>query len=250
MTRYKLTIEYQGTNFHGWQRQDDVPTIQGAIEDAIHKFSGQTVLVQSAGRTDAGVHARGQISHMDLGPTTREMSDYEIAKAINAHLRPAPISILSIEKTAEDFHARFDAKNKLYCYRIINRPGFLTFDQGLAHQVKKPLNVDAMHEAAQCLLGEHDFSTFRDSECQANTPVRTLDRIEVKKISDDEITIEAEAMSFLHHMVRNIVGTLKLVGDEKWSAQDVKSSLEQKDRTKGGPTAPPDGLYLMRIDYE
>ncbi|MCK5285110.1 MAG: tRNA pseudouridine(38-40) synthase TruA [Alphaproteobacteria bacterium] len=249
MTRYKLTIEYKGSDFYGWQLQDSLPTIQGSIEDAIEKFSHQRVLVQSAGRTDAGVHAHGQIAHIDLEPLSRNMDEYAILKAINAHLRPMPISILNVEKITDDFHARFSAKNKLYRYRIINRPAFLTFDKGLAYHVKRVLDVKAMHEAAQILLGKHDFSTFRDSECQANTPIRTLDCLNVEKISNQEIVIEAEAMSFLHHMVRNIVGTLILVGEGKWSAEDVLFALNAKDRTKGGSTAPAEGLYLVRVDY-
>ncbi len=251
MTRYKLLIEYKGTPFYGWQRQEDLPTIQGAIEDAILKFCQQEVTVQSAGRTDAGVHACGQVAHVNLDPErfSREMDDYEISKAINAHLRPSSISILKVEKTANDFHARFNAKNKLYRYRIINRPSFLTFDKDLAWHVKRPLDAETMQKSAQFLLGEHDFSTFRDSECQAKTPKRTLDRLDVLKISDEEIIIEAEALSFLHHQVRNMVGTLALVGEGKWSAEDVRAALEAKDRTKGGPTAPACGLYLVRIDY-
>lgn len=253
LTRYKLTIEYQGTDFYGWQKQPGLPTIQGAIEDAIAAFSGQEVEVTVAGRTDAGVHARGQVAHVDLGAFSKPMDGFAIGKAINAHLRPARISILEVEEVSPEFHARFDAVNKLYVYRILNRQGFLTFDRGVAWHVRRPLDTAAMHEAAQTLLGKHDFSTFRDSECQANTPIRTLDRLDVQSFQTangaQEILIEAEAQSFLHHMVRNLIGTLSLVGEGKWTADDVVAALAAKDRTKGGPTAPPDGLYLVRVDY-
>ena len=253
MTRYKLTIEYKGTDYYGWQRQPDLPTIQGEIEKAIHAFCGQEVEITTAGRTDAGVHARGQIAHVDLDDFSKPMEPFEISKAINAHLRPQPITILNTEIVADDFHARFDASNKLYVYRIINRQAFLTFDQELAWHVRRPLDAGAMHEAAQLLLGQHDFTTFRDSECQAKNPVRTLDRLDVQSFQTtegtQEILIEAEAQSFLHHMVRNLVGTLSLVGEGKWKPEDIVTTLKAKDRTKGGPTAPADGLYLVRIDY-
>jgi len=254
MQRYRLIIEYEGTNFSGWQAQENVPTIQARIEAAILQFSGQEVKLHVAGRTDAGVHARGQVAHVDMEPFSKPMDGFEIAKAINAHLRPDPIAVLIAEPVSEEFHARFAAKNKLYQYRIINRGALLGLEQGKAWHVKKPLNVTAMHEAAQHLLGHHDFTTFRDSQCQANTPMRTLDRCDVSEQSYDvaggrEIFIEVEGQSFLHHMVRNIAGTLVLVGEGKWQPDDVKAALEECDRTKGGPTAPAEGLYLMRIDY-
>ena len=253
MHRYKLTIEYQGTHYSGWQRQPDVPTIQQAIEEAIHKFSGQNAELTVAGRTDAGVHAKGQVAHVDFDNFTKPMDEFSIMKAINAHLRPQPISIIAVERTSDEFNARFDAKNKLYQYRIINRAAFLTLDQGTAWLVPKVLDIKAMQAGANHLLGHHDFSTFRDSECQANSPLRTLDRIDIQQNAypgGSEIQINVEAQSFLHHQVRNIVGTLSLVGLGKWQPEDVKTTLEAKDRTKGGPTAPADGLYLVRIDYE
>ena len=250
MTRYKLTIEYKGTDYAGWQRQPDQPSIQQAIEEAIHGFCQQEVTLQAAGRTDAGVHARGQVAHVDLGEFSKPMSPSEITKAINAYLQPQPISILQTEIVADDFEARFHAKGKLYRYRIINRPSFLTLEQGLAWHVKNPLDVKAMHEAAQILVGHYDFTTFRDSECQAKSAEKTLDRLDVQQKSDEEIVIEAEAQSFLHHQVRNMAGTLVLVGKGKWSADDVAEALTARDRTKGGPTAPADGLYLVRVDYE
>ena len=253
MTRYKLTIEYKGTNYYGWQKQPDLPTIQGELEKAITAFCGQNAEVVCAGRTDAGVHARGQVAHVDLDAFKKPMGPFEIAKAINAHLIPQPISVVYVEEVADDFHARFAAKNKLYVYRIINRQAPLTFDKELAWYVKRPLDAVAMHEAAQSLLGTHDFSTFRDSECQAKNPVRTLDRLDVQSFQTaegtQEILIEAEAQSFLHHMVRNLVGTLALVGEGKWDEARINDALQAKDRTKGGPTAPADGLYLVRIDY-
>ena len=255
MTHYKLTIEYKGTDFAGWQRQIDVPSIQQSIEESIFKFSGQEVTIQGAGRTDAGVHACGQVAHVDLEAFSKPMNGFEICKALNAYLRPTSISIIKCEIVPDDFHARFSAKNKLYRYRLINRSAFLTWDKDLAWHYKRPLNIMAMNEGAQYLLGQHDFTTFRDSQCQANSPVKTLDRLDITARDYDgtggmEITIETEALSFLHHQVRNIVGTLVLVGEGKWKPENMKTALEACDRTKGGVTAPADGLYLVRIDYD
>lgn len=252
--RWKITIEYHGGPFSGWQRQPNVPSVQQTIEEAITRFCQQEIPIQAAGRTDAGVHARGQVAHFDLDYGDREIDGYDLAKAINAHMRSAPVSITKAEEVDSEFHARFSATNKLYQYRIINRPGFLALDEGLAWHFKRPLDAEAMHDAAQVLLGHHDFSTFRDSQCQAKNPVRTLDRLDITSRPYDEyggieIRIEAEAMSFLHHQMRNITGTLALVGEGKWTKEDLRAALEAKDRTKGGPTAPADGLYLMRVDY-
>lgn len=246
MTRWKLTIEYNGAPYCGWQRQDGQPSVQQSIEEAILKFCQQDVRIQAAGRTDTGVHALGQVAHFDL--EYRAISGYDLAKAINAHLKPQPIVILKAEEAEPDFHARFMAVNKLYRYRIINRPTHLGIDQGFAWQVYKPLDADAMQDAAQILVGQHDFSTFRDSECQAKSPVRTITRIDLVR-DNESVTMEIEAKSFLHHQVRNTIGTLCLVGEGKWTKADMRSALEAKDRTRGGPTAPPDGLYLVRIDY-
>lgn len=252
--RWKLTIEYKGTDYCGWQRQDDVLSVQEAIETALHKFCQQDITIHAAGRTDAGVHAKGQVAHFDLDYGDRPLEGYDQAKAINAHLRPQPISVIEAVPADGDFHARFAAVNKLYQYRIICRPAFLTHDRDLAWQYKRDLDVKAMQQGAKYLLGHHDFTTFRDSQCQAQSPMKTLDRLDIMERPYDhcggrEIIFETEAKSFLHHQVRNMVGTLALVGEGKWRPEDIKTALELCDRTKGGPTAPADGLYLMRVDY-
>jgi len=254
-TRYCLTIEYVGEGYYGWQRQPDLPTIQQEIEKAIKKFSGQNVDVQSAGRTDAGVHAKAQIAHVDFDGFKKPMAPFEVIKAINAHLRPQPISIIHAEIVPDDFHARFSAKNKQYMYRILNRQAFPALEQNRIWHIKKKLDVQAMNEATQALLGQHDFSSFRDAQCQAKNPVRTLDSLIVTTHEYDphggqEIRMTAQAQSFLHHMVRNIAGTLALVGEGKLTAEDMRNILEARDRTKAGPTAPAGGLYLEWIDYE
>lgn len=244
--RWKLTIEYNGAPYSGWQHQDHAPSVQKEIETAIFKFSGQQVRIHVAGRTDAGVHARGQVAHFDLD--YRDIDPFDLAKAINAHLRPQPIAVLQAGIVPEDFHARFSAKNKLYSYRLINRSAPLTIEQGMAWWFKKPLDDRAMHDAAQILLGQHDFTTFRDSECQAKSPVKSLQRFDITR-HGEEIRFEVEGRSFLHHQVRNMVGTLILIGEGKWTKADLQAALDAKDRTKGGMTAPSDGLYLVRIDY-
>lgn len=250
MTRWKLTIEYDGALYAGWQYQDHVPSVQGEIEKAIKAFCQQEIRIYVAGRTDAGVHARGQVAHFDLDYGDRPLTGYDLAKAINAHLRLSGqfIAILNAEEVPEDFHARFSAKNKFYLYRIINRPSPLTLEKGKAWQMKKPLDVRAMQRAAKHLLGQHDFTTFRDSECQAKSPVKTLDRLDIIR-AGDVVEFAVEGRSFLHHQVRNMVGTLSHVGEGKWDVDDVAVALAAKDRTKGGITAPADGLYLMRVDY-
>lgn len=248
MTRWKLTIEYDGKPYSGWQHQDNAPSVQEAIETAIFKFCGQKLRLHVAGRTDAGVHGRGQVAHFDLDYGTRALGGFELSKAINAHLKPQPVSILKAEEVSEEFHARFSAQNKLYCYHIVNRSAPLALDQGKAWGIFYDLDVPAMHDAAQVLLGTHDFTTFRASECQAKSPVKTIARLDVIRRGED-IFFEIEGRSFLHHQVRNIVGTLVQVGRAKWTKDDLVRALEARDRTAGGMTAPPDGLYLMRVDY-
>jgi len=258
MTRWKITLEYDGRPYSGFQRQPDRKTIQGEIEKALYKFCQQKISIVTAGRTDAGVHAKGQIAHFDLDYTNpdgspRTIEEFSMAKAINAHLMPQPIVVLKAEKVSNDFHARFGAKKKLYSYHIINRPYGLALDQGRAWWRKTKLDVVPMQEAAKILIGHHDFTTFRDAECQAKSPMRTLDDLCVEShdiMGGQEIIIHARGMSFLHHQVRNMVGTLTLVGEGKWSVADVKTALEAKDRTAGGPTAAADGLYLVSIDYK
>lgn len=255
MTRWKIIIEYVGTNYSGWQRQKKgTSSVQLAIEDALRKFCQQDITLHVAGRTDAGVHAKGQVAHFDLDYGDRPLSGSDLAKALNAHLRPQLVSIIKAEKVTEEFHARFHATNKLYQYRIVNRSALPAFDYNRAWHFNRPLDAKAMHEAAQVLVGHHDFTTFRATECQAKSPVRTLTRLDVYELAYDayggkEIIVETESKSFLHHQVRNFVGTLSLVGEGKWSAANVKTALEAKDRVMGGPTAPPEGLYLMRVDY-
>ena len=243
--RYKMTIEYDGGLFAGWQLQADAPTVQGAMEDAIFALTGARPTVHAAGRTDAGVHARGQVAHVDL---ERDWDTWTLRNAINAHLRPHPVSVLAIETVNGEFHARFKAIRRSYLYRIANRPAPLALDRGKAwwHPVK--LDHEAMHEAAQALIGKHDFTTFRAASCQAQSPVKTLDRLDITR-DGDMIDCTVEARSFLHHQVRSMVGSLKLVGEGKWRSGDIKDALEARDRTRCGPVAPPTGLYLMRVDY-
>lgn len=255
MTRWKLTIEYKGAEFHGWQRQEDgVPSVQQAVEDAIFAFCQQRLTIHAAGRTDAGVHAYGQVAHFDLDYGDRPLSGHDLAKALNAHLRPRAVAVVHAEEAAPDFHARFSAVSKLYTYRIINRAAPPALKDGLCWHVRKRLDAQAMHAAAQMLVGHHDFTTFRDSECQAKSPMKTLDRLNVEARDFDghggrEILIHARARSFLHHQVRNMAGSLLLVGEGKWTPKDLLAALQAKDRTRGGQTAPPEGLYLVQVDY-
>jgi tRNA pseudouridine38-40 synthase len=245
MPRYKLTIEYDGRPFVGWQVQDNGPSVQGVLAAAIAAFCREEARVQGAGRTDAGVHALGQVGHVDLA---KDWDEDTVRDALNAHLRPHPVAVLKAERVADTFDARFSAIRRHYRYRIISRRADLTLERGLAWRIAKPLDSAAMHAAAQRLVGRHDFTTFRHAECQAKSPVKTLDRLDVERTAD-EIDVTASARSFLHTQVRSMVGALALVGEGKWTADDVSVALEKRDRTACAPVAPPDGLYLMRVDY-
>jgi tRNA pseudouridine38-40 synthase len=245
MPRYKLTLEYDGRPFCGWQVQENGASVQGALEAAALALCGEEVRVHGAGRTDAGVHALGQVAHLDLPKAYR--AD-RVRDALNAYLRPHPIAVLAAEDVADDFEARFSAVKRHYLYRIINRRADLAVDLGRAWRVARPLDTDAMHAAAQLLVGRHDFTTFRDTECQAKSPVRTLDTLDVVRNGDD-IAITTSARSFLHSQVRSMVGSLMWVGEGRWRAADLASALAARDRTACGIVAPPDGLYLMRVDY-
>ncbi|HEY7666391.1 MAG TPA: tRNA pseudouridine(38-40) synthase TruA [Xanthobacteraceae bacterium] len=246
MPRYKLTIEYDGAPFVGWQVQDNGPSVQGVLAAAIAAFCGEMVSVQGAGRTDAGVHALGQVAHVDLA---KDWDGDTVRDALNAHLRPHPVAILAAERVADTFDARFSAVRRHYRYRIVNRRADLALERGRAWRIAKPLDADAMQAAAQRLVGRHDFTTFRAAECQAKSPVKTLDRLDVARRAD-EVAVVAAARSFLHTQVRSMVGALALVGEGKWTAADVSAALARRDRTACAPVAPPDGLYLTRVDYE
>lgn len=245
MPRYKLTIEYDGSPFVGWQAQTNGMSVQQTLEDGIKGFCGQEVRVAGAGRTDAGVHALGQVAHIDLETQVRPDT---LRDAVNAHMRGRPVAIVEAEQVPDSFEARFGAIRRHYLYRIVNRRAPLTLDAKQAWLVHRPLDADAMHTAAQALTGKHDFTTFRSMQCQAKSPVKTMDRITVSRYAE-EIEITCEARSFLHNQVRSIVGTLKLVGEGKWTRRDVEKALTAKDRAACGPVAPPDGLYLVRVDY-
>ena len=245
MPRYKLVVEYDGTPFVGWQRQSNGRSVQQAIEEAVAGFAGHAVRIQTAGRTDAGVHATHQVAHVDLA---KEWPTDTVRDATNAHLKPEPVSILHAEIVPDTFNARMSARRRHYLYRILNRRAPTAVDLNRVWHVPWPLDADAMHAAAQTLVGRHDFTTFRAAECQADSPVRTLDRLDVARDGED-IRIAASARSFLHHQVRSMVGTLMLVGAGRWSAAEVREALEAKDRKRCGPTAPACGLYLVGVDY-
>jgi tRNA pseudouridine38-40 synthase len=245
MPRLRLTLEYDGSPFVGWQRQDNGVSVQGVLEDAIEKLSGERVTVTGAGRTDAGVHALGQVAHFDLEKT---FEAGKLRDALNHFLRPNPIVVLESSVADGQFHARFSATARHYLFRILNRRSPPALEEGRVWHVSPRLDADAMHAAAQLLLGQHDFTTFRAAECQAQSPVKTLDRLDVSRRAD-EIHIEASARSFLHHQIRSFAGTLKLVGEGKWTPRDVEAALAAKDRARCGPVSPPDGLYLVRVDY-
>ena len=246
MPRLKLTIEYCGAGFVGWQRQANGLSVQAALETAVRRFCGASVTVFGAGRTDAGVHALAQIAHVDL---PRAASPDEIRGALNHHLKPHAISVIEVEPVPPDFDARLSATGRHYLYRILNRRAPPALDRGLVWHVAPPLDLAAMQEGAAHLIGHHDFSTFRDSLCQARSPVKTLDRLDLARVGD-EIRIAARARSFLHHQVRNMAGTLKLVGTGRWRPGDVARALAARDRRAGGPTAPAQGLVLVAVRYD
>lgn len=243
--RFKLTIEYDGGPFSGWQRLPQAPSVQGALEDAVEKLTGTRSDVIGAGRTDAGVHASGQVAHVDI---EKPFEPFRLMEALNAHLRPHPISVLEAEEVAPDFHARFSAVRRVYCYSILNRRAPPALARGQVWHIARKMDAGAMHEAAQRLLGRHDFTTFRDSQCQAKSPIKSLDRCDVIR-AGDAVQIWCEAQSFLHRQVRSMVGTLAEVGVGKMSADDVSAVLAAADRAQCGPVAPPDGLVLTRVDY-
>ena len=245
MPRYKLTIEYDGSGFLGWQTQPNATTVQGVLEAAVERLHGQAITMHGAGRTDTGVHALGQIAHFDSPKT---WDPFTLCNAINGNVRPHAVSVLSAEEVPETFQARFSATGRRYLYRILNRRAPATVDRQKVWHVPMQLNVDAMHEAAQHLVGQHDFTTFRASECQAKSPVKTLNRLDVMRF-DEMVEIRAEARSFLHHQVRSMVGSLVQVGIGKWHPLEMKRVLEARDRSRCGPVCPPDGLYLVEVIY-
>lgn len=245
MHRYRITLEYDGTPFCGWQRQAGQPSVQQALEEAITRFSGESVVTQAAGRTDTGVHALGQVVHFDL---TRLWDPFRIREALNYHLKPLPVAVLDAVETDMSFEARFSALGRHYEYRILNRRARPALEQHQVWHVPVVLEAAPMHVAAQSILGRHDFTTFRAAECQARSPEKTLDRFDVQR-HGDHILIRASARSFLHHQVRSMVGSLKLVGEGKWHPADFRAALDARDRSRCGPLAPPQGLYLTAVDY-
>lgn len=245
MTRFALTLEFDGTPFSGLQRQENAPSVQQAVEEAASAITGEDVTMFSAGRTDAGVHALAMRSHVEIA---KEMTPFRLMEALNAHLRPQPIAVTHCEAVADDWHARFSCIGRSYVYRIINRRAPLTFDKNRAWQVPQPLDETAMHDAAQALVGLHDFTTFRSVQCQSQSPVKTLDLLTVER-EGEEVRVHAAARSFLHHQVRSMVGCLALVGMGRWDRQRLEEALEARDRQELGLNAPPHGLYFVAAQY-
>lgn len=245
MPRYRIIIEYDGTPFTGWQSQPGGKTVQDAIMKALLRMSGERVIVRAAGRTDAGVHAMGQVAHFELG---KDWEAFRVREAMNYHLRPAPVAVLECAEVDETFDARFSATARHYLYRILTRRAPPALDRNRVWPLFANLDAEAMHDAAGYLVGHHDFTTFRAAACQAKSPVRTLDRLDVSR-AGEEIHIHASARSFLHNQVRSIVGSLKLVGEGKWQPRDLQRALQAADRSACGPVAPPQGLYLTRVEY-
>ncbi|AIT78739.1 tRNA pseudouridine(38-40) synthase TruA [Novosphingobium pentaromativorans] len=245
MTRYALTLEFDGSPFMGLQRQAHGPSVQQSVEDAVHAITGETAIMHAAGRTDAGVHALAMRAHVEI---EKPFTPFRLMEAINAKLRPDPIAVIACEEVPDDWHARFSCIGRAYIYRIVNRRAPLTLERGKAWQVAKPLDAQAMHRAAQFLVGRHDFTTFRSAHCQAQSPLKTLDRLDVRR-EGEHVLIEAEARSFLHHQVRSMVGCLAMVGMGRWREEQVREALEARDRQALGLNAPPDGLYFVRAVY-
>ena len=245
MTRWRLTVEYDGAPFFGWQRQSNGPSVQGAIEAAIAQMTGEAVTVHGAGRTDAGVHALAMEAHADI---EKSMTEHRLREGLNALLRPAPVSALAVTKVADDWHARFSCSGRRYLYRILNRRAPPAIERGKVWSIAAPLDISAMTEAAEVLVGTHDFTTFRSVHCQSASPIKTLDVLTVERVGE-EVRIHAEARSFLHHQVRSMVGCLAMVGRGQWSVSDMREALEAKDRTALGLNAPPEGLYFVGADY-
>ncbi len=245
MPRYKLTLEYDGAPFVGWQMQANGLSVQAVIEGAVATINGAPAVVQGAGRTDAGVHALGQVAHVDLA---KIWDPFVLRNALNANVRPHLVSVLEVDPVADDFHARFSATSRHYLYRILNRRSPPALDRGKVWWLPVDLDAEAMHGAAQVLIGRHDFTTFRAAQCQSASPVKTLDRLDVARYGE-LIEIRAVARSFLHNQVRSIVGSLRLVGEGKWRARNLQAALEARDRSRCGPVSPPDGLYLLKVAY-
>jgi tRNA pseudouridine38-40 synthase len=245
MVRYRLTIEYDGGPFTGWQSQAGGSSVQDVLERAVAVINGKAATVHGAGRTDAGVHALAQVAHVDL---EKDWDTFKLRNALNGNMRGKPVAVLETERAADDFHARFSATRRYYLYRILNRRAPPALDAGKVWWLPADHDADAMHEAAQHLVGKHDFTTFRAAQCQAQSPVKTLDRLDVARYGE-LIEIRADARSFLHNQVRSMVGSLRLVGEGKWRAADVKGALAARDRSACGPVAPPEGLYLLRVGY-
>lgn len=245
MTRFRLTVEFDGRPFMGWQRQAHGPSVQQAIEEAVRAATGEQATLHAAGRTDAGVHALAMAAHVDVA---KPITAFRLMEALNAHLRPNPVAILGCETVPDDWHARFSCLGRAYVYRIVNRRAPLALDVGRAWRVTRPLDAEAMHAAAQILVGRHDFTTFRSVQCQAESPVKTLDRLDVRR-EGEAVLIEAAARSFLHHQVRSMVGCLAMVGQGQWTADDMRTALEARDRAALGLNAPPEGLYFVRALY-
>lgn len=249
MPRYALKIEYKGTPFSGWQRQKEYPSVQQAVEQALAKMDAEAPLIQGAGRTDAGVHATGQVAHFDL---SRNWDPYRLSEGLNFHLRPSPVAIVAAARVADDFHARFDAVKRRYLFRLVSRRAPMVLESDLVWHVRHDLDAAAMQAAARHLLGKHDFTTFRSTLCQSSSPVKTLDRLDIESkplAHGTEYRFHVEARSFLHNQVRSFVGTLERVGAGSWAPDDVKRALAARDRAACGPVSPPQGLYLAEVAY-